>query len=338
MSDLNILHAQNADLKSRVSDSGLVCDSLASAPDRKDIEAFRLAMREGSQGFRDFPASAHHSQDAPPCLLSMPEEKGKDFSQPLGYHAAYSNESAPAHRGSEAFRPVMREGGQPLYDSPAATHLSQDGKPCQLNMREEGKGLIDTFQHATRESTQSADAFPVRKQEGKSCFDSPDRHTDANLELEQSNLDTNPQAQLSSLFSMAITFNDVEGPATVAAPLAMLSEEDLNMLVERILVSAADNGTQEVRLILNERVLAGTEIILSRDISGQLSVTLHCTDVNTFQTLVASQFDLKQMLESRETSSVQVAVDIHQDGNDAERRSQGYFDYEPDQLRKRDNA
>ena len=56
------------------------------------------------------------------------------------------------------------------------------------------------------------------------------------------------------------------------------------------------------------------------------------------QTLVASQFDLKQMLESRESNPVQVSVDIHQDGNDADQRSRGYFDYEPDQLRKRDNA
>ena len=148
----------------------------------------------------------------------------------------------------------------------------------------------------------------------------------------------NGHSQLASLFSMVSTFADVEAPATVVATQAILSEEDLNMLVERILVSAANDGTQEVRLILNERVLSGTEIILSRDHGGQLVVALHCTDASTFQTLVASQFDLKQMLEAREASTVHVSVDIHQDGNDSERRSRGYFEYEPDQLRKRDNA
>ena len=45
MSDLNILHAQNADLRSRVSNSGLACDAPTSA-NRKDIDAFELAMGE----------------------------------------------------------------------------------------------------------------------------------------------------------------------------------------------------------------------------------------------------------------------------------------------------
>ena len=243
MSDLNILHAQNADLKSRVSDSGLACDSPASAPDRKDIDAFRLAMREGEARFST-PFSAEDNRFEP----NRREKEGKDFSDTLDAHAIH-----------------------------------------------------------------------------------PD-------EREQARADTTTLSQLSSLFSMASTFSDVEAPARVEAPHAILSEEDLNMLVERILVSAADNGTQEVRLILNERVLTGTEIILSRDLSGQLVVALHCADASTFQTLVASQFDLKQMLETREIAPVQVSVDIHHEGNDSQQRSRGYVDYEPDQLRKRDNA
>jgi hypothetical protein len=53
---------------------------------------------------------------------------------------------------------------------------------------------------------------------------------------------------------------------------------------------------------------------------------------------VASQFDLKQMLEARETAPVQVSVDIHHEGNDTKQRSRGYFDYDPAQFWKRDNA
>ena len=131
---------------------------------------------------------------------------------------------------------------------------------------------------------------------------------------------------------------EVEGMAS-AGPVhaAGLLAEELDRLVERILVSAED-GRQEVRLTLSDRILPGTEIILSRTPEGMLSVALHCTDASSFQTLVASQFDLKKRLEEHEMASVEVSVDIQQEGGDADRRSRGYFALDPDEARKTDDA
>jgi len=133
-------------------------------------------------------------------------------------------------------------------------------------------------------------------------------------------------------------FSEVEGMAS-AGPVhaAGLSAEELDRLVERILVSA-EEGRQEVRLTLSDRILPGTEIILSRTPEGMLSVSLHCTDSSSFQTLVASQFDLKKRLEEHEMAAVEVSVDIQQEDGDADRRSRGYFALDPDEARKTDDA
>jgi len=220
MNDLNTIHAQEADLRSRVAASGLACDSPSRAPNSRDVDAFRAAMKEDRQ----------------------------------------------------------EHGGTSQPDS-GSFHEKQ---PCEP--------------------------------------------------------DGNPQASLSSLFSMVGMFSEVEGMAS-AGPVhaAGLSAEELDRLVERILVSAED-GRQEVRLTLSDRILPGTEIILSRTPEGMLSVALHCTDSSSFQTLVASQFDLKKRLEAHEMAAVEVSVDIQQEDGDADRRSRGYFALDPDEARKTDDA
>ncbi len=220
MNDINTIHAQETDLRSRVAASGLACDSPSRAPNSRDVDAFRAAMKEDRQ----------------------------------------------------------EHGGASQPDS-GSFHEKQ---PC-----------------------------------------APDE---------------NPQASLSSLFSMVGMFSEVEGMAS-AGPVhaAGLSAEELDRLVERILVSAED-GRQEVRLTLSDRILPGTEIILARTPEGMLSVTLHCTDSSSFQTLVASQLDLKKRLEAHEMAAVEVSVDIQQEGGDADRRSRGYFALDPDEARKTDDA
>ena len=220
MNDINTIHAQEADLRSRVAASGLACDSPSRAPNSRDVDAFRAAMKEDRQ----------------------------------------------------------EHGGASQPDS-GSFHEKQ---PC-----------------------------------------APDE---------------NPQASLSSLFSMVGMFSEVEGMAS-AGPVhaAGLSAEELDRLVERILVSA-EEGRQEVRLTLSDRILPGTEIILSRTPEGMLSVSLHCTDSSSFQTRVASQFDLKKRLEAHEMTAVEVSVDIQQEDGDADRRSRGYFALDPDEARKTDDA
>ena len=130
-----------------------------------------------------------------------------------------------------------------------------------------------------------------------------------------------------SLFTMGAGISSA--PASEAGAVSPpLSPEALEALVERILVSSAELDRAEVRLALKDSVLGGTEIVLSRSSEGQLIVSLHCTSESSFQTLVASQMDLKARLEDFENRSVQVSVDIDRENSDADRRSRGYFELE----------
>lgn len=131
-----------------------------------------------------------------------------------------------------------------------------------------------------------------------------------------------------SLFSMGTAMSCA--PAEAAGPAyPPLPPDALESLVDRILVSSAEGGSREVRLILSDRILSGTEIIVRRSFDGQLAVCLHCTSESTFQTLTASQAALRERLEDFENRSVQVSVDIDRERGDADRRSRGLR--EPDQ-------
>ena len=143
--------------------------------------------------------------------------------------------------------------------------------------------------------------------------------------------------QFSSLFSMPASAFAVNGTVGGSAAEQLsgcspLADIDLEMLVDRILVSASDIGRHEVRLTLSGHVLGGTEIVLQRSLEGMLIVTLQCTDISSFQTLVASQMELKARLEDYENRSVQVSVDIDKERNDTDRRSRGYTEQEPQEA------
>ena len=116
-----------------------------------------------------------------------------------------------------------------------------------------------------------------------------------------------------------------------AAPPADVDNEALTQLVERILVSTPESGGHEVRLSLGSHALPDTEIILQRDMSGMLSVTLTSSRDSSFQTLVAAQDSLKNMLENMEKNSVRVTVtrDTGREENDTGRRSRGYREIDP---------
>ena len=209
MNDLNMVNAQNAELRSINSPTGLECDALSSVPDKTLIDEFRRAM-------------------------------GDSDGRQLG-----------------------------LADS--------------ANF--DASGMVDSFA------------------EGDSVM------------------------PFATLFSMGAgsSSTPVSEAGSVAPPL---SPEALEALVDRILVSSAELGRSEVRLALKDSVLGGTEIVLSRSTEGQLIVSLHCTSEPSFQTLVASQMDLKARLEDFENRSVQVSVDFDREDSDADRRSRGYFEQE----------
>ena len=136
----------------------------------------------------------------------------------------------------------------------------------------------------------------------------------------------------SSLFGMHGSFGALFAESVEqTAALPPLSGPELDMLVERILVSRPESGGAEVRLILGGEMLNGTEIIIQRDGLGLLSVQLHAHEATAFQTLVASRSDLADALERFESGTVRVAVEYSGEGrdeSDAERRSKGLFLYD----------
>ncbi len=123
----------------------------------------------------------------------------------------------------------------------------------------------------------------------------------------------------------------VDAPSQTPPP--SLDQGQIEKMVERILVSAPEQGGQEVRLSINSDALRNTEIIIHRDAEGALSVSLSSADHNSFQTLVSSQSGLKQMLEANEKAEVRVSVTegSQQEQNDSNQRSRGYMQYGPDE-------
>lgn len=107
-------------------------------------------------------------------------------------------------------------------------------------------------------------------------------------------------------------------------------------LVERILVSTPESGGNEVRILLGD-ALPGTEIRMTRGPDGMLTVDLVTDDANSFQTLVAARTELKTRLDQLEKGGVRVEVtdNARQDDGNADRRSAGYMDYDPDNQRGR---
>ena len=106
--------------------------------------------------------------------------------------------------------------------------------------------------------------------------------------------------------------------------------ELLENVVERILVSAPEQGGQEVRLSIQSDALRSTEITIRRDAEGRLTVGMDSADQATFQTLVSAQGELKKILEASEKAEVRVTVtggarDAHPEQNDSRQRSRGYF-------------
>lgn len=108
-------------------------------------------------------------------------------------------------------------------------------------------------------------------------------------------------------------------------------------LVERILVSTPESGGSEVRILLSDGALPGTEIRLARGADGMLVVDLLTDDASSFQTLVAAREALKARLEETEKGGVRVDVtdNARPDDGNAERRSAGYMDYDPEAQRGR---
>lgn len=100
-------------------------------------------------------------------------------------------------------------------------------------------------------------------------------------------------------------------------------------VADQILVSDPRlSGQTEVRIMINDSILPGTELHLTRGADGLLTITMLTSDAAAHQSLVAAQDTLKTCLEQHESSPVR--IDINQrseaESGDQRRRSRGLVD------------
>ena len=222
------------------------------------------------------------------------------------------------------------------------TQTGAQNAPSQNAPQRQGESVDSLFRNfgGFEEAAQREGLRPGAESAEKPADKAPDaaRHSRSH-DLESGGLreaaQQRPDASIESLFR---DFSQLQQPQqtqqTTAAQApteadgaqkSILDPDSLNNLVSRILVNSPESGRAEVRLMLNDNVLRGTEISISRDLSGQLSVQISCKDPSSFQTLVASRNDLQQTLEQQERQTVNVTMTDSTDAgeNDTRQRSRG---------------
>ena len=222
------------------------------------------------------------------------------------------------------------------------TQTGAQNAPSQNAPQRQGESVDSLFRNfgGFEEAAQREGLRPGAESAEKPADKAPDaaRHSRSH-DLESGGLreaaQQRPDASIESLFR---DFSQLQQPQqtqqTTAAQApaqadgaqkSLLPPDSLNNLVSRILVNSPESGRAEVRLMLNDNVLRGTEISISRDLNGQLSVQISCKDPSSFQTLVASRNDLQQTLEQQERQTVNVTMTDSTDAgeNDTRQRSRG---------------
>lgn len=189
---------------------------------------------------------------------------------------------------------------------------------------------VDSFrlQQASHRSSSSSSAGTVPSERDVTDFEKamqrPDeqrdsgehlsgRHDEQDMDMSQWSAQRNmPMSNpLDSLFGNRMpTMPEAAGTTSDSAEL-------VNRLLERILVAEPKGGGSEIRLMLNDDVLPGTEVHLLRSADGSLAVKLVTDNASSFQTLVAAQDRLREQLEGME-KDVRVEVMSETSGNDAE--------------------
>jgi len=266
--------------------------------DERDRKAFERALEKREDG-RGAPKNALRN-GRPNTACANP---GKAAGSPLSSHLAPTqNGSLSAARGETMNRsdfPFSATG-----ESRSASATSSGG--VSSNPMDDGytRDKGQDFEHRTGDDLKGEDKEAPSKVGIESLF-----------------------SQMNSPVNALAKFNRAEASSDSAQPI---NTQELESLVSRILVSSPEKGSTEVRLMLEDSVLKGTEISLVRDASGALQVKIFCSDSMTFQTLVASRNNLLETLNSRETAPVKVEMNEaereNQDAGDddnPERRSQG---------------
>lgn len=196
---------------------------------------------------------------------------------------------------------------------------------------------VAVFARALREGGPEEGAKPIENPNGRHDLESGEMRSKAEHSAKEKSEDLpQPKALLASLFEGMTTFasdRTEKTSGTVAPTEAPADIEGLERLVSRILISAPDSGRAEVRLQVNESVLRGTEISLSRDHSGQLFVKITTNDATSYQTILAARTELTQRLDAKESLPVRIDLqnETDREEGDARRRSRGRNAYRIDE-------
>ncbi len=164
-------------------------------------------------------------------------------------------------------------------------------------------------------------------------FASTDTGTDKfiNQNKENQKNDSMPSAdQLVASLNQQQNLGQNQQPQNVASTQntsQSLSNINVQEIADRILVATNKDGSNEVRLLLSDKALQGTEVIVNKSLDNVLTVRFETTNANSFQTLVAAQDLLKSNLL---TSNSEVKVEVSQQSSgDQQGESKGKQNYNP---------
>lgn len=193
----------------------------------------------------------------------------------------------------------------------------KSGDSLQMVSSDENNSFLSSTEYKTHTSSKEKNVHSRHEEKTVSAHNSP-----------------SPHSLLESLFSQNMMSHPPKVEANPQVTATPNSNPVIEELVDRILVAEPKGGKQEVSITLGEGVLKGSEINISRDITGNLVVALKCKNESAFQTAVSAHRDLVDALKSHETE-VKVVVDRDMgEGNegDSRRRSRGLQDIDAGQL------
>lgn len=280
---------------------------------QEDVRAFQMHLQGGNQ--------LSHLSSAPQKTLETVRPSPNTFSpaalsQPMGGELKYQHLAKPGEGPSASLR--AEQGIQMTNPSMPSTQ-----KP------------VDNANRSTAFDSLSQPTTPTKETLVKPQNYEANVKDFVNEMKSQSEAVSKPtEPSIDSLFkdfaAMAAQMDALATPTSQSAevqakPAAGLDAVNLNELVSRILVNTPDNGKAEVRLTLQDNVLRGTEISITRDTDGLLTVRITTDNAASFQTLVASRNDLQAILQQQEGRMVNVQMldESQREQNDSRRRSKG---------------
>ncbi len=217
------------------------------------------------------------------------------------------------------------------------THSAQSAKAHEQESErkdpnEKDVNDFNNLLHAKKTNSQDDDLYKLLKQ-----------NRDMSLEADKQLLDTNdnsfdapsPNSLYSSLFSGQNLGQSANVDATQALQKSELSSDMVQELANRILVATNNDGSQEVRISLADKALAGTEVSIIKATDGQLTVRFDTTNPYSFQSLVSAQDTLKSALENQ-NANVRIEVNSGEQGSEQNphgesRGKQQYFTEDEEQ-------